>query len=991
MAVAAVIAMRHAEAQIEALKAEERDRGEAVANDDIYEEMAEEILKKKKATWLSIQEEKLYNYFFPKKRKQKVEPVDEDGNPIEDLDDNSSLGGATATTAGEALLPDYYVNPENWKNAPFPVRAYLNICYPCYLELEEGTRFNNLVTFTIIVAGINVGVQTYPEMAGSIVLFFLDWLILGIFAVEIIVKIMQEGLRPWMFLVGKSWRWNNFDTAIVVLSLPFWGLEGGSSIALLRLVRLARLTKIFKKIPALQVIISGLAGGMSSITYIMILLFLVFYLYGVVGYYLFSVNDPFHFGTLMLSMLTLFRLSTLENWGDIMFLNLFGCDVYTDMYVGPEDETPFNKELWCRYPGTSWTLGPAYFISFIVVAAMVMLSLFIGAVTINMTDAMLQLKESQEKAKALAAVEQNMKRMQRMLAKQKKPVNRSRMPSTQSDKGAGVQNNQDEELSDDVVSQPEDNEVEDDIETQKGLEKMAKKYPLFAPWYWYLIRKMKQEEEHTFEVQERISVALRVAIGSQKSDEVESEAMKKKKEEHDARISPMAKAYLVVASYCHAFTASVSFGNFMTAVILTASVNVGLQTEKRIVDNHEVAVDVLEMVDIVILVIFTAEVVLKLIAEGLHPLHYFNDSWNVFDFIIVVGSYIPGAGNSVTMLRLLRLLRVLKLVKRLPQLAVIINALLNGMVSIAYVGLVLLLFFYLFSIIGMLIFSENDPWHFGSLHMAFLSLFQAATLDDWTILMYTNQYGCEKYGGVYEDFPNQCVKPTQFAVLAVAYFVIFIVFGAQVLLSLFIGVISTSMENATEEQKEEQLLEERIEKTANRLLLNEERVEAMKYVFEQLDLDGGGTISEMELKIGLDAINANMEEEEIIDILQKISPNGNEVDVNGFILFLYETPMFSKSSALAKISNAFISRNHTRTREKHNPLVQLIIDIFYYGGPARREKYERLEAVLIIQDTWRERKRIRKEKEAARRQIQEDEEALMKKRRELNASIMRDK
>ena len=105
-------------------------------------------------------------------------------------------------------------------------------------------------------------------------------------------------------------------------------------------------------------------------------------------------------------MLTLFRLSTLENWGDIMFLNLFGCDVYTDMYVGPEDETPFNKDLWCRYPGTSWTLGPAYFISFIVVAAMVMLSLFIGAVTINMTDAMLELKENQEKAKALAAVEQ---------------------------------------------------------------------------------------------------------------------------------------------------------------------------------------------------------------------------------------------------------------------------------------------------------------------------------------------------------------------------------------------------------------------------------------------------------------------------------------------------------------------------------------------------------------------------------------------------------
>ena len=255
--------------------------------------------------------------------------------------------------------------------------------------------------------------------------------------------------------------------------------------------------------------------------------------------------------------------------------------------------------------------------------------------------------------------------------------------------------------------------------------------------------------------------------------------------------------------------------------------------------------------------------------------------------------------------------------------------------------------------------------------------------------MYTNQYGCEKYGGVYEDFPSQCTKPTQFAVLAVGYFVIFIVFGAQVLLSLFIGVISTSMENATEEQKVEQQLEERIEKTAARLLLSEERVEAMKYVFEQLDLDGGGTISEEELKMGLDAINANMSEEEIMDILQKVSPNGSEVDVNGFILFLYETPLFSKSSALTKISNAFISRKHVSHHKKHSRVVQFFIDIFYYGGTSNREKYEQLEAVLVIQDTWRERVLVRKEREAARKQIEKDNAALMKRRRDLQSSITR--
>ena len=65
--------------------------------------------------------------------------------------------------------------------------------------------------------------------------------------------------------------------------------------------------------------------------------------------------------------------------------------------------------------------------------------------------------------------------------------------------------------------------------------------------------------------------------------------------------------------------------------------------------------------------------------------------------------------------------------------------------------------------------------------------------------------------------------------------------------------------------------------------------------------------------------------------------------------------------------------------------------IFYYGGSGRREKYERLEVVLVIQDTWRERVRIRKEREAANRQLEEDKEALLRKRREINASIMRGK
>ena len=43
-----------------------------------------------------------------------------------------------------------------------------------------------------------------------------------------------------------------------------------------------------------------------------------------------------------------------------------------------------------------------------------------------------------------------------------------------------------------------------------------------------------------------------------------------------------------------------------------------------------------------------------------------------------------------------------------------------------------------------MLFKVNDPWHFGSLHVAMLSLFRASTLEDWTDLMYINILGCDR-------------------------------------------------------------------------------------------------------------------------------------------------------------------------------------------------------------------------------------------------------
>ena len=88
---------------------------------------------------------------------------------------------------------------------------------------------------------------------------------------------------------------------------------------------------------------------------------------------------------------------------------------------------------------------------------------------------------------------------------------------------------------------------------------------------------------------------------------------------------------------------------------------------------------------------FYTECVIKIVAEGVHPWRYLYykkeggvNRWNAFDFIIVVMGFLGGAGvfgangSIVMVLRLLRLLRVLKLVRALPQLQVIVSALISG-------------------------------------------------------------------------------------------------------------------------------------------------------------------------------------------------------------------------------------------------------------------------------------------------------------------------
>ena len=236
-------------------------------------------------------------------------------------------------------------------------------------------------------------------------------------------------------------------------------------------------------------------------------------------------------------------------------------------------------------------------------------------------------------------------------------------------------------------------------------------------------------------------------------------------------------------------TRSRSFQNFITGVIVLAGILVGIETSPAAVAAYG---DVLHALDRVVLAIFLLEIAVKVTAEGKRPWRYFADPFNVFDFVIVTVTVLPIGGQYVTVLRLLRLLRVLRLVHALPQLQILVSALLKSIPSMAYVGVFLGLLFYVYGVAGVFLFGQNDPRHFGALDSAMLTLFTVVTLEGWAELMYTQLHGCD---------PNDalCKTPEAHPLLAPVYFVTFVLFGTMIVLNLFIGVIMNSMQQAAAE------------------------------------------------------------------------------------------------------------------------------------------------------------------------------------------------
>ena len=231
-------------------------------------------------------------------------------------------------------------------------------------RLVDSDRFQLVIGAVIVANAVVLGLETYPGVMDSYsnLLITLNSVFYGVFVIELVLRLISYGKRPWNFFRSG---WNVFDFIII----------GGALIpaiqqqaTVMRLLRLARVVRLLRFLPDARVLLLTVTKSIPSVMSMVVLTVLILFLYGMVGWTMFGEQLPQQWGTVGTSMLTLFVLLTLENFPQYL------------------------QEAQAVSP-----LATVFFLSYVLVAAFVVFNLLIGIVIGSMEKA-----REEEAAKARA-------------------------------------------------------------------------------------------------------------------------------------------------------------------------------------------------------------------------------------------------------------------------------------------------------------------------------------------------------------------------------------------------------------------------------------------------------------------------------------------------------------------------------------------------------------------------------------------------------------
>jgi voltage-gated sodium channel len=251
-------------------------------------------------------------------------------------------------------------------------------------SIRSNKLFEIFVVSVIIFSALVVGVKTYPIPDSVLKLIVvLDWVITFIFLVEIVIRFIAEPNKRRFF----NNAWNVFDTTIVLVSLI--PVDNSDVAVLGRLIRIFRVLRMISIIPELRMLLNSLLKALPRLGYVMLLMFIIFYIYAAVGSTLFANINPVLWGDIAVSLLTLFRVMTFEDWTDVMYETM---DVYP----------------------LSWI----FYLTFIFFTAFAFLNMVIGIV-VNVLEEEHRLQDREDGEPTLKELQQELKDIKRLLKNDK--------------------------------------------------------------------------------------------------------------------------------------------------------------------------------------------------------------------------------------------------------------------------------------------------------------------------------------------------------------------------------------------------------------------------------------------------------------------------------------------------------------------------------------------------------------------------------------------
>uniref|UniRef100_A0A8C5C1U4 Sodium channel protein n=1 Tax=Gadus morhua TaxID=8049 RepID=A0A8C5C1U4_GADMO len=725
-------------------------------------------------------------------------------------------------------------------------------CCPAWIKMKTIVRlvvmdpFVDLgITICIVVNTLFMAIEHHPMSKGfSDMLSVGNQVFTGIFTAEMVVKIIA--LDPYYYFQQS---WNIFDSVIVSLSLMELGLAQLPGMSVLRSFRLLRVFKLAKSWPTLNMLIKIIGNSVGALGNLTLVLAIIVFIFAVVGMQLFGKNY-------MDCVCKINKDCKLPRWHMNDFFHSFL--IVFRVLCGEWIET-----MWDCMEVAGQRMCLVVFMMVMVIGNLVVLNLFLALLLSSFSaDNLAGNDEDSEMNNLQVAIGRiqngvactksflrrtfcrmslHKKRKKKMMGVDGLP-NIKDFPNSNGDI-TGVDKNGDKYI---VNSMSEGSFIHNPALTV--VVPIAVAESDFEHLYTDDISSDSFELEDDKAEEQSSSEGSTVDLGGPRDgagslelefEEEEPEACFTEGERCIRRFpccqvaveSGLWRMWWTLRKTCFRIVEHNWFESFIIFMILLSSG--ALAFEDAYIEQKKTIKVVLEFADKIFTYIFILEMLLKWVAYGFAK--YFTNAWCWLDFLIVDVSLVSLAANAmgasdiaaIKSLRTLRALRPLRALSRFEGMRVVVNALLGAIPSIFNVLLVCLIFWLIFSIMGVNMFagrfglctntssglpfpidevnnqlqcinSSNAVWTYAKINFdhvgaGYLALLQVATFKGWMDIM---------YAAVDSRGPDE--QPVyEINLKMYLFFVIFIIFGAFFTLNLFIGVI---IDNFNQQKKKIKIL-----------------------------------------------------------------------------------------------------------------------------------------------------------------------------------------